>query len=303
MTGMTDGRSLELYFIEGKPDGMLTAEVFNWTGHVLMTPRNSIFEALKRKEAEFTGVYILLGEKDGKPSAYIGESETLKIRILDHIKNKDWWTKAVLITSTSNNLHKAHVKYLEARLHETALAAKQMELDNGSTPTKSSLSEAARSNMETFLANVLMILPALRVDLFINPARSAPIVKPLEKSSVPRFILINPKRQLTANATLSAGEFIVEKGSSANTLWEGQNTSASEYAMLHEKLKKQGVLSQVGDHLVFNTDYAFSSLNAAAGVINGRPSNGTLEWKLEDSDITYKAWEASKLDEQMSEPK
>ena len=32
------GKSLELFFIDGRPDGMLTAEVFNWTGHVLMTP-------------------------------------------------------------------------------------------------------------------------------------------------------------------------------------------------------------------------------------------------------------------------
>ncbi len=29
---------LELYFIDGKPDGMLTAEVFNWTGHVRDLP-------------------------------------------------------------------------------------------------------------------------------------------------------------------------------------------------------------------------------------------------------------------------
>jgi len=34
----TKPQSLELFFIDGKPDGMLTAEVFNWTGHVLMTP-------------------------------------------------------------------------------------------------------------------------------------------------------------------------------------------------------------------------------------------------------------------------
>lgn len=32
----TLGKSLELYFIDGRPDGILTAEVFNWTGHVLM---------------------------------------------------------------------------------------------------------------------------------------------------------------------------------------------------------------------------------------------------------------------------
>jgi len=41
-----NGRSLELFFIDGRPDGMLTAEVFNWTGHVLMTPRTRISEAL-----------------------------------------------------------------------------------------------------------------------------------------------------------------------------------------------------------------------------------------------------------------
>lgn len=58
----TRGQSLQLFFIDGTPDGMLTAEVFNWTGHVLMTPRTRLAEALKRKEAKYTGVYILIGE-------------------------------------------------------------------------------------------------------------------------------------------------------------------------------------------------------------------------------------------------
>ena len=39
MTTAPIGRSLELYFIDGRPDGTLTAGVFNWTGHVLITPR------------------------------------------------------------------------------------------------------------------------------------------------------------------------------------------------------------------------------------------------------------------------
>lgn len=56
------GRSLELYFIDGKPDGLLTAEVFNWTGHILMAPRTQLANALKRPEARRTGVYILLGD-------------------------------------------------------------------------------------------------------------------------------------------------------------------------------------------------------------------------------------------------
>jgi hypothetical protein len=50
------GRSLELYFIDGRPDGMLTAEVFNWTGHVLMAPRTQITEALQREEAGYNAL-------------------------------------------------------------------------------------------------------------------------------------------------------------------------------------------------------------------------------------------------------
>jgi hypothetical protein len=38
MTVGAKSRSLELFFIDGRPDGMLTAKEFNWTGHVLMTP-------------------------------------------------------------------------------------------------------------------------------------------------------------------------------------------------------------------------------------------------------------------------
>ena len=44
-------RTLELFFIDGKPDGMLTAEVFGWTGHILVAPRTRLPDALKRKES------------------------------------------------------------------------------------------------------------------------------------------------------------------------------------------------------------------------------------------------------------
>lgn len=46
---MSAGRSLELFFIDGRPDGMLTAEVFNWTGHVLRAPRTQLPQAIKRR--------------------------------------------------------------------------------------------------------------------------------------------------------------------------------------------------------------------------------------------------------------
>ncbi len=49
MNAIAEGRSLELYFIEGRPDGILTAEMFNWTGHVVMTLRTRLPVALARR--------------------------------------------------------------------------------------------------------------------------------------------------------------------------------------------------------------------------------------------------------------
>lgn len=293
MSASLEGRSLELYFIDGRPDGMLTAEVFNWTGHVLMTPRTRIGDALARKEARYTGVYLLLGEQDGWPCAYVGEGEDISDRIRNHDTRKEWWTSAVLVTSAANNLNKAHVKYLEARLVEEARAAGRVMLDNGNTPPRPGLSEAAQSNMESFLGYLFMVLPALRVDLLIQNTRpnvriaASPGVPP-----VPRFSLFSRKHGLTATAVLQDGEFIVEAGSMARLRWEGRSHN---YEALHDELRKSGVLEQRGDTCIFIQNYAFNSPSAAAAVVNGRPANGTIEWRLEGSSLTYKDWEARQL--------
>ena len=95
----------------------------------LVTPRTQISQALARKEARYTGIYLLLGEADGEPLAYVGEGEDIAERIRNHDARKDWWTKAVLVTTGANNLNKAHVKYLEARLIEEAQAIGRVPLD------------------------------------------------------------------------------------------------------------------------------------------------------------------------------
>lgn len=298
MTQEARGRSLELFFIDGKPDGMLTAEVFNWTGHVLMTPRTQISEALKRKEAHYTGVYLLFGEKEGEPLAYIGEGEDISDRIRNHEARKDWWTTAVLVTASANNLNKAHVKYLEARLVEEARSIGRITLENGNTPARASLSEAAQANMEAFLEHVLLVLPALRIDSFVRnvrPTGPTPITAAPTTEAV-AFEINAKKHGITAQALLQDSDFIVQAGSLARMAWEGIGSKHTSYGQLHEELARTGVLQVQGDHRVFASSYAFSSPSAAAGVVLGRPANGTLEWKLKGQQTTYKEWEAQKLE-------
>jgi hypothetical protein len=295
LTGANQGRSLELFFIDGNPDGMLTAEVFNWTGHMLMAPRTQISEALKRKEAKYTGIYLLFGELDGEPLAYIGEGEDISDRIRNHDSKKDWWTTAILITSAANNLNKAHVKYLEARLIEEARAVGRIALENGNTPSLPSLSEAGQANMEAFLEYILMVLPALRIDSFLKktrPAAPSPNL-PTGKPAALEFELRTPKHGVHATATLEDGEFVVQAGSRGRKAWEG--TPTHNYAALFGELVKAGVIVEDGDHRVFSENYAFKSPSAAGAVLNGRATNGQEAWKIAGQKKTYREWEAEKL--------
>lgn len=296
----TQGRSLELFFIDGRPDGMLTAEVFNWTGHVLRIPRTQIFEALARPESSYTGVYVLIGEHQGEPLAYIGEAEDMRSRLKDHVVRKDWWDYAVLITSASNNLHKAHVKYLESRLVEIAREVAAIPLENGNTPPRSSLSEAAIANMESFMETLMMVLPAIRVDMFLKKTRTLS-VEPAPNGMTRNEVIFEfsmPRQGLTATAVLNAGELTVKAGSAARAEWVGDKKHAANYLKLYEDLVANGILALNGDHRQFTKDYAFSSPSAAAAVVSGRLANGRTSWVLKSTGQTYADWEEDMIQKQ-----
>jgi len=290
------GRSLELYFIEGKPDGMLTAEVFNWTGHILKAPRTQIKQALARPQAKHTGVYVLFGERDGQSLAYVGESEDVSERIRGHDSQKDWWTDAIIVTTAADSLHKAHVKYLESRLVEQARSAGTTPLDNGNTPPRASLSEAGQANMEEFLDTLFMVLPALGIDMFTSRKRPDPVADPTSVAeNVVHFFLETPKHGIRARALLQGSDFVVQKGSTARNIWAGKGEHDFGYRELHRKLVSAGIIVPGPERAEFAENYAFNSPSAAAAVVNGRPANGRLEWKVEGDGRPYKVWEADQL--------
>lgn len=301
MNGGVLGRSLELYFIEGRPDGMLTAEVFNWTGHVLVAPRTRLKEALARTQSSFTGVYLLIGERDGKPLAYIGEGEDIAARMKSHEASKDWWSTAVFVTSAANNLHKAHAKFLESRLVEEARKVGVMPLDNGNTPPRPGLSESARANMEAFLDYLFMVLPAVRIDMFVQKMRpTGPAVEMASRTTAmptateaTAFHLENRKHGLRADALLIDGEFVVQAGSLA----QGKSDfglGIGSYSELIRELVATGVLVRDGEHYKFSSSYAFRSPSAAGAVVLGYNVNGTTVWRTSNGQ-TYKDWEAARL--------
>lgn len=290
------GRSIELFFVDGTPDGMVTATIpFQWTGQVLVTRRTQLKEALERDETQRPGVYLLIGDKEGRPTIYVGETDELRTRIKQHASSKDWWEAAVLISASGEPLNKAHARYLEYRLFLRAKEVAKVEMDNSQIPTASKLSDAARAHMDDFLENIYLVLPALRLDFFTQNTKpnSLPYT-PAIPTQVHFTFKVN-QHSISARAHLDDGDFVVEAGSTARLRWEG--VPHPTYLRLHQELVDQGVLEQRENQCVFVKNYGFSSPSAAAAVVAGRAASGPKSWIVEGSSLSYGEWEARGLEQ------
>ncbi|MDC4496257.1 GIY-YIG nuclease family protein [Acinetobacter baumannii] len=301
---MGQGKSVKLFLADGTPNGILTAEIINWTGHVLSAPRSKLAELIQREECTKTGVYFLIShdpENPLYPRVYIGESDDVANRLKQHNRTeesggKDLWEKVCLVTSKDQNLTKAHIKYLESRLMDIAKQNGQCQLENGTAHNYSRLPESDIADMEFFLEQIQIVLPVLGYDF----------LKDLKRPSYQQYLsktlgFIEPENDKTANFYLSSreveakaqeidGEFFVLKGSQVKRV----SSSTFNYTKLRNYLIENEIIDS--KDFTFNQDYLFSSPSAASGVILGRSSNGRKDWKEINTHLTYAEWQQKQVD-------
>jgi len=266
----TQGFSVRIFIPSGDPEGLRIVEKSNWTGEGLVFPRSQFPEVRQRDELNRTGVYILWappGESGQLPRVYIGEGDIVRLRLEQHVKQKDFWTHAVVFVSKDQNLNKAHVKYLEARLVGLAAGAKRAELDNGNSPQTPMLSEADVADAEGFLSNLLLCLPIVGINVFEK-------AKITGKKSQDLFLT---GKGIHARGQESADGFVVRADS--QTVKEEVPSIPDYLHELRRTLLEQGVLGDAGEFYRLTQDYTFSSPSTAAGVLLGASANGRTEWK------------------------
>ena len=81
------GKKITIYLADGAPTGVLTAEIGNWNGLVIVVPRAQLADLANRKQAEQTGVYLLVGpdpDDPGRDRVYVGEGDNVYSRLKQH---------------------------------------------------------------------------------------------------------------------------------------------------------------------------------------------------------------------------
>lgn len=303
---MSKPRSINIFLLDGDPNGIRVAQISMSTIQAIAFRRNQLRRVREAfKEIERPGVYILIGAdetvSDGQ-LGYVGESEGIGERLATHNSNKsgrdtkDFWTDTVVLISKDENLTKSHARYVEACLIRSAGNNPRWTLPNTRMPSDDAgkLPLQDRAAMDEFVDQTKTLVGALGWDLFREvkgrPAEpgSDQLVSSKRPPASPRFFLRGGGFAAEMEVGPS-GDFIVSAGAKARI--RTTPTIPKGTVRLRNALVENGVLREEGEFLIFTTSYSFSSVSAAAAVIQGAAANGRILWKLPDG-RTYADWEA-----------
>lgn len=263
--------TIKLFLPHGDPKRLRTAEISNWNGKAVAAPRTDLGPLLARDELKQSGVYLLIGDDaaTGRPTCYVGEAEVIRDRLKQH-KDKEWHG-AMVFVSKDENLTKSHIRYLEGRLIELALAASRAKCVNAQS-SGARLPESDREDMEVFLAKISQLLPVLGSDVLTPMAQL-----PFTTSEPPLLCEI---KGLTARGRRTPNGFVVLSGSQA--VLENRPSAQAQHPFVvarREQLVADGSLVQQENHYVFSRDVEFTSASGAASAVHGGGTNGLLAWR------------------------
>lgn len=272
------GSTIRIFLADGEPHGLRLASKSNWAGQAIVASRTDYKELRKRTEwLASPGVYILVDHSDygSKPRVYIGQADDLISRLDQHFKEKDFWTQVVVCNVSNHSLNNAHIRRLEANLirlaNDSGLAI--MENANRGTPVK--LSEADEQDVETYLEELLVLLPVLGLRFF--DVIDKPIADhPPDPTPAGTELFLEYQNAKGVGYDRADG-FVVSKGAVART--KTTSSAGKGIIKLRQELLAEGALVPDGPRLHLTRSVRFHSPSQAAAVLLGRSASGRTDWK------------------------
>lgn len=280
------GKSINLYLMDGNANGRIKCSISNWTGVAYKIPRTDLDKCKDRDDLKQSGVYFLFGSSDqtGENVVYIGQAgarkngEGILFRLQEHKRNpdKDYWTEAIVFTTSNNSFGPTEISYLENRFCNLAVEAKRYSVKNGNDPTQGHITEEKESELEEFKDYAKIVMGTLGYKIFEPLTLSANDITSVDNTSDDGLILHMKRKSQKSGQTIEADckqtseGFVVLKGSHIETI-----DSDSVPPGIRERRKK-AVIDENG---VLQEDELFKSPSYAAAFVIGGHTNGLNDWK------------------------
>jgi hypothetical protein len=271
--------------MDGDPNGRIKCTLANWTGVAYKIPRTELDKCKGRDDLSQSGVYFLFGTSDqtGENVVYIGQAgarkngEGILYRLQEHKRNqdKDYWTEAVIFTTSNNSFGPTEISYLENRFYNLASEAKRYIVKNGNDPTSGNITEEKESELEEFIDYAKIVMGTFGHKIF-EPFVAISTVSAngfVNNDEEPMLYLKTSKANAKGRRTNEG--FVVFKGCtvSANPTKSCPDTIQHLRNQYAERIDKSNMLSE---------DILFKSPSAAAGFVTYASTNGLIMWVTQD---------------------
>ncbi len=277
------GKNIQLYLMDGDASGRIKCSLANWTGVAYKIPRIELDKCKDREDLKQSGVYFLFGKSDEteKEVVYIGQAgarkngEGILNRLMEHKRNpeKDYWTEAVVFTTSNNSLGPTEISYLENRFCNLAIEANRYEVKNGNDPNHGNITEEKESEMEEFIDYAKVIMGTLGHKVF-EPVKKPAVQKSDNTANTVSDEIVNLHLERTiknvgkveANGSQTSEGFVVFKNSHIATVDDDTIPDVIKERRKNASVDEQGILQE---------DMLFTSPSYAAMFVIGKSAKAT----------------------------
>lgn len=273
------GQTIQIFLPSGDATSLRIASIPTRTVQVFDIPRSDLAEFLGREEADRPGVYFLFGGAEERPKAYIGQSSQMNRRLVDHNKKKDFWERAVVAVSSTNEWSQTHIAFLEWESIRLARRADRYDLDNVEAGSLPHTPDPLKADCAEYLDTIKQLVSTLGYPVMNRPKRApSPVVtEPAENGTTDDGIKVFMKgRGTNAEGVYSSEGLLVLTGSTGKIISNSPRAHIAEAEAKIRELAAAGVVevNPAGDGHTFIKDHLFSSPSGASKVLVCGSSNG-----------------------------
>lgn len=282
---MSRAKTIQLFLLDGSIKGRIKASLANWTGVGYKIPRSDIIMSRDISVLNQSGVYFLFSSTEDyeKPAVYIGQAsirkngEGLLNRIQEHKRNpeKDYWTEAILFTTTNDIFGPTDLSYLEHRLTNIAKESSRYNVQNINNPSIGNVTEEKEAELEQFIDYLKLVTGTLGHEVFEPLVTSTiPSLQPSRTNTEIELFLTRKSKKsnqtIQATAKQTPDGIVVTKGSQIETI-DSKSIPAS--------IKRRRSIPKLIQNNILQEDTLFSSPSYAASFVVGGNINGKDAWK------------------------
>lgn len=316
MLKIKNPRVITTYYPDSEnPTGMKVLQDRSSQLRAFYFERKFLNEISEEEYATNYAVYFLLNRRPfAKTQIYIGQSKVGAKRIVNHNKNKDFWSHCIMFVTDNSVFDSNAIDYMEYFFINLLQNSKNYELQNIELRKREpNINYVDKIVYKSFLDQLIFIMKSEGIDLMseecsfestqevvisINDEEVKEVQEELteinsqhddEQQESQEKLYFAKGKDFSGSLEVKGNSFILKKGSIIKKPHEDMLTWSDKGAFYKrlisrgEKFLREGYLLDNGETYVLVKDLEFNAPSAAAAFLSGAPKSGWAMFGIERS--------------------